>query len=172
MNNEWHTPKWLIDDVRRFFSFTCDKGIDLDMASNSDAQKIVKASNWNSLDDLFDFELDYIDFENRCIETVWCNPPYSAKECYEFCNWMSSELGGMYYTHGLLLIPNATETKYFQAAQDAADAIMFSRGRIKFVNRATGLVETSPRTGHALLYYGSQPLFAHQAFKKNFWVAR
>lgn len=53
---------------------------------------------------------------------------------------------------GILLTHNYTDTAWFQEAARAADAICFTRGRVKFIG-ADGSV-AAPTQGQAFFYFG------------------
>lgn len=115
-------------------------GIDLDPASNSFANQVVKAKTFYTEND---DGLEYV-WKGR----VFLNPPYKhpAIECFV------DKLLGSNVDQAVLLTNSATDTGWWHKAASAADAICFPRGRISFYQRDG--VKTSPTHGQTFFYYG------------------
>ena len=71
-------------------------------------------------------------------------------------------------TAAILLSSNGTDAAWFHHAAEAATAICFTKGRIKFVdaNRAGGGDRVAPQQGSAFLYFGPDVLRFYAVFAK------
>jgi hypothetical protein len=136
--NEWYTPKYIIDAARNTM-----ESIDLDPASNELADKIVQATKY------YTKETDGLN--KTWNGNVWMNPPYDKDLMPKFSQKFVSELPNM--TQGCVLVNNATDTQWMQNIMDVCDAICFLKSRVKFIDmdgNATG----SPLQGQAVMYFG------------------
>ena len=82
------------------------------------------------------------------------NPPYSAdmvkKCCERFIEaWNQKEIKA-----GIILVNNATETRWFQHLLSKANSICFTNHRISFWN-SDGKVVSNNTRGQAFFYFGS-----------------
>lgn len=138
-DNEWYTPAEYIERARRVLG-----EIDLDPASSDQAQDRVRAGSY------FTQDLDGLGaaWHGR----VWLNPPYSQPLISEFVGKLVSEYGSGNVTQAILLTHNNTDTSWFHEAAGAADAICFTRRRIKFEKPGDNRV--SPPCGQAFFYLG------------------
>ena len=148
--NEWYTPPKYIEMARRVLG-----GIDLDPASNEAAQRVVKASQYFTAADNGLLK----EWHGR----VWLNPPYSQPLIYEFVTKLIEERSAERVSSAIMLTNNYTDTSWFHAALEIADAVCFTRGRISFINKE-GDPYGTPAQGSAFFYFGDAvPAFA-QAF--------
>jgi ParB family chromosome partitioning protein len=94
---------------------------------------------------------------------VWMNPPYSAQMIGEISQVFQQawELGDIH--QAVVLLNNATETRWFQQMRALATAVCFPTGRIAFVARDGAEIPGNTR-GQVFLYMGGQ----HAAFIKEF----
>lgn len=138
--NEWYTPAEFIDAARDVLG-----AIDLDPASSEIAQRTVCACNFFTEDD------DGLSHE--WMGRVWLNPPYAQPHIANFVRKMVEQRLAGNITAGILLTHNYTDTTWFQSAASAADAICFTRGRIRFVDASGGLA--APTQGQAFFYFGA-----------------
>ena len=134
-NNEWYTPKEYIDAAREVMG-----DIDLDPASCEVANKTVNAKKF------------YTEHENGLTKQwygkVWLNPPYARSQILQFVKKLvNSEI-----EQAIVLINNATETTWFHLLLSRANAVVFPKGRVKFLmpNGTRG----HPLQGQAVVYYG------------------
>jgi ParB family chromosome partitioning protein len=122
--------------------------IDLDPASSSVANATVKAKQW------FDDGLTK-PWRGR----VWMNPPYAQPLIGQFITKLVEERSAHNVTAAIALTHNYTDTAWFHEAEEIAEAICFTRGRISFVDPEGN--EASPTQGQAFFYYGdNKDLFA------------
>jgi hypothetical protein len=81
--------------------------------------------------------------------SVWLNPPYGP-EGVAFVERMID------HGDGLLLLPARTETRIFQLAAEAADAVCFLRDRLHFI-RADGF-QSRASFASVLMAFGDVPM--------------
>ena len=137
-NNEWYTPKSFTESAHEVMG-----GIDLDPASSEIANKTVNADKFHTIDD------SGLDIE--WTGNVWLNPPYAQPLITEFADKILSEIGN--FNQLIVLINNATETKWFQKIANKADCLCFPSSRIKFIDM-DGLPRGAPLQGQCFLYFG------------------
>jgi ParB family chromosome partitioning protein len=145
---EWYTPSPYIEAARAVMG-----GIDLDPASSIRANDIVKA------DRIFTAADDGLAHAWR--GRVWMNPPYASTLVQQFTAKLVQHVVAHELEAAIVLVNNATETRWFRAMADVADAVCFKTGRIQFHSptkaAATGL------QGQVFLYFGAEPsLFVEQ----------
>lgn len=133
---DWCTPKWLVDLVRRVFGGI----IGLDPCSN--AQSIVHAA-----DEWFRNGLDFPWAGN-----VYVNPPYGrgiAKWIQKAVRERQSRFGARAV---IMLIPAAVGTKFWHKwVWPYAHAICFLKGRVRFEGAETGAPMDT-----AVVYFGDK----------------
>lgn len=148
-NNEWYTPKDILDKARRVLG-----DIDLDVASSDNANRRVRATTY--------YTAQNDGLQHEWTGRVWMNPPYAQPLINEFCekfirHWQFGNI-----TAGLVLVNNATETAWFQTLATSATMICFPSRRIRFVSDTGELGQ--PLQGQAILYFGEQSY----TFQKQF----
>lgn len=146
--NEWYTPERFIEAARLTMG-----QIDLDPASSERANKTVKAGVIYTIED------DGLNQE--WFGNVWMNPPYAQPLMSKFSEKLISELPEL--CTAIVLVNNATETKWFQSMAKKANAICFPETRIKFIDKE-GKESGAPLQGQTFLYFGSSV----DMFEKNF----
>jgi len=153
--NEWYTPPEFLDVARQVLGH-----IGLDPASCVAAQETVRADNF--------YTKDSDGLKRRWSGTVWLNPPYSQPLVAQFVEKLVAEFRAGNVTAAILLSSNGTDAAWFHHAAEAATAICFTKGRIKFVdaNGAGGRDRVAPPSGSAFLYFGPDVLRFHEVFAK------
>lgn len=140
--NEWHTPNEYLDLARAVLG-----EIDLDPASHEVAQKRVRAKKYYTrADDGLQHE-----WHGR----IWLNPPYAQPLIANFIDKLIAEVKAARVAAAVVLTHNYTDTAWFQDAAALADAICFTRGRIRFIDADGGLA--APTQGQAFHYFGGNP---------------
>jgi phage N-6-adenine-methyltransferase len=155
--NEWYTPELYIELARKALGGE----IDLDPASNVKAQKVIRAAKFytektNGLKH---------DWHGR----VWLNPPFAQPAIEDFVFKMVAEYIAGRVTAGVMLTHNYTDTTWFHEAASAADAICFTRGRVKFY-KPDGTI-AAPTQGQAFFYFGRKPASFADIFSEQGFVA-
>lgn len=136
-NDEWYTPSWLFEALRvRFDLDPCSPG---SPPSTVPADRhVTKAENG---------------LEIPWAGRVWLNPPFSSKRI-----WYERLIE---HGNGIALMPARTETHDFQSYMQAADALLFLRGRIYFERGSRPGANghgntTTPPFGIVLCAYGPE----------------
>ncbi len=138
--NEWYTPAEFIEAARHVLG-----EIDLDPASSAHAQQTVQSAQF------FTEETDGL--ARDWIGRVWLNPPYAQPHIANFAAKMIEQRLAGNVEAAIMLTHNYTDTSWFQGLALAADAICFTRGRIRFVDPEGGLA--APTQGQAFFYFGA-----------------
>ena len=137
-DNEWYTPKAYIAAARSVMG-----DIALDPASHADANKIVKAAH------IFTAEDDGL--KHEWAGKVWMNPPYDSALVGKFAEKLASSVESGKVPEAMVLVNNATETKWFVRLAGVTASICFPTGRVKFWHPRK---ESAPLQGQAVLYIG------------------
>lgn len=144
--NEWFTPVEYIELARGVLG-----EIDLDPATHEQAQAIVRAARY--------FTKPENGLEREWHGRVWLNPPYAQPLIADFVSKMCAERKAGRITAAIMLTHNYTDTTWFHEAAGVADAICFTRGRVKFYE-PDGTI-AAPTQGQAFFYLGNDlDLFA------------
>ena len=148
-NNEWYTPAEYIEAAREVLGT-----IDLDPASSDIANQTVQAKHY------FTAEVDGLAHEWS--GRIWMNPPYAGELIGQFTSKLMQHYDEGKIEAAIVLVNNATETKWFQEMAQEASAVCFPRGRVRFLdpNGQPG----APLQGQALLYLGDNV----EGFKDSF----
>jgi ParB family chromosome partitioning protein len=153
-NNEWYTPKEIIDAARLTMGH-----IDLDPASNEIAQKIVNAETY--------YTAETNGLDKTWNGNVWLNPPYASDLIGKFADKLVAERTN--YRQAVVLVNNATETEWFRKIVSVSAAVCFPKGRVKFYmpDGRTG----APLQGQAIIYIGDESGKFFEVFSKVGWCA-
>jgi ParB family chromosome partitioning protein len=134
--DEWHTPPKVLDLARELMG-----EIDLDPASSATAQQVIRAYNY--------YDKEHDGLQRIWLGRVWLNPPYSNPAPF------TDRAIDMYQRHKidecLILVNNATETRWFQDLLCRYPACVLNR-RISFWH--PGRQGKSPRQGQVIFYLG------------------
>jgi phage N-6-adenine-methyltransferase len=153
-NNEWYTPKGIIETARDMMG-----SIDIDPASSEVANKVVKAECF--------YTVENDGLSKKWFGNVWLNPPYASDLIGKFADKLVSEFEN--YSQAVVLVNNATETEWFNKIIGIGSAVCFPRGRVKFYkpDGSTG----APLQGQAIIYIGNCPDKFIRRFNEIGWCA-
>lgn len=137
-DNEWYTPPEFVEAARGVMG-----SITLDPATSHEANEVVQAYAFFTADDN--------GLEQDWSGNVWMNPPYSSDLIGKFVEKLaaSAEDGGV--QQAVVLVNNATETKWFARLASVSSMLCFPTGRIKFWHPRK---ESTPLQGQAIVYIG------------------
>jgi phage N-6-adenine-methyltransferase len=139
-NPEWYTPPNVLDAARVVLG-----NIELDPASSKIAQKTVKANRH--------YTAENDGLSKKWKGATWLNPPYASGLVSQFTEKLSGHYAAGDIPTAILLVNNATDTKWFQSAVELCSAVCFIAGRLKFLDES-GTPARTPLQGQAVLYYG------------------
>jgi ParB family chromosome partitioning protein len=140
---EWYTPPEYIDAAKKVMG-----SIDLDPASCEKANELVQAKKFYSKDE--------DGLKQKWTGNIWLNPPYARGLIGQFSEAVVKKFQLKDVSQAIVLVNNATETKWFQGLAGACSAICFVKGRIKFLDSESNK-PGSPLQGQAIMYFGDQP---------------
>jgi hypothetical protein len=134
--DQWYTPRHVFD------ALGCE--FDLDVAAPMFGPRHVPAKHWLAVDGL---RVHWRGF-------VWMNPPFGGRNALSV--WLDR-----FFAHGngIALTPDRISAPWWQGATDKADAILFTRGKIKF-ERPDGSIGGSPGSGVTLWAAGDRAIQA------------
>lgn len=116
-DNAWQTPAWLVERVHGLFP----GGIDLDPCTTPENPVGARRFFTPADDGILQPWLD--------AKSVFCNPPYGKT----IRHWVRKCIdAGHYGIPTALLVPARTDSRWFQEAWNAADDVLFFRGRLSF----------------------------------------
>ena len=141
-NNEWYTPDDILAAARDVMG-----GIWLDPASSEIANRRVGATIY------FDKDDDGLS-QSWAGGTIWMNPPYAPELVRQFADKLV-ETVEVNPTTAIVLVNNATETRWFQRMAASCRAICFPAGRVRFLDPDGK--PGAPLQGQAILYFGFDP---------------
>lgn len=152
-NNERYTPKEYIDAAREVLGT-----IDLDPASSELANQTVKATKiYTAQDD---------GLQQEWFGNIWLNPPYAKDLLPKF----AEKFAASNFNQAIVLVHNATETRWFLNFIRKASAIVFPTGRVDC--KTPGENRNTPLQGSALIYVGNNAECFLEVFSKFGWRAR
>jgi phage N-6-adenine-methyltransferase len=134
-----YTPSEYVEAVRKVLG-----RIDLDPASDKQAQETVKAKKY------FTEEDDGLKQEWH--GNVFLNPPYHRKLIPQFIDKLIAELEAGHTKSAILLTNNSTDTEWFDKAIGACASICFDQTRIQFHHPSED--DVNPTQGQAFCYFG------------------
>ena len=138
--NEWYTPIKFTDSARRVMG-----EIDLDPASSKAANAAVQAVAY------FTEEDDGLLWEWG--GKIWMNPPYSQPLIAQFCQKLAESIDSGTVEEAIVLVNNASETKWYQNIGARCSATCNPDSRIRFIDKE-GKKGSTPLQGQTIMYFG------------------
>ena len=84
---------------------------------------------------------------------VWLNPPYAQPLIAHFAEAVAGKFSSGEFEQAVVLVNNATDTKWLQSMMRVCAAVCFPEGRIRFMNQKGDPVG-APLQGQVFLYFG------------------
>ena len=141
-DNEWYTPEPYIEAAR-----TVMGAIDMDPASSAEANKVVKAAKIHTAEDS--------GLDAEWTGRLWMNPPYETALVGKFVEKLAASVESGKVTEALVLVNNATETRWFARLAGVSSMLCFPSSRVRFWK--TDGKSAAPLQGQAVAYIGSNP---------------
>ena len=152
-SDSWYTPQKYIDSARRVLGT-----IDLDPFSSAIANEVVKATKYHTEDDS-SLDIDWVG------NTVWMNPPYGAL-CSLAVDKFIEQFTLKNFSEGIILVNNATDTRWFKRLAEHASAWCFTDHRIGFSTPDNKTQSVNTR-GQVFIYFGRNIYRFKQEFNKH-----
>jgi phage N-6-adenine-methyltransferase len=137
-------------------------GIDLDPASSEIANQIVHAKYYFTKED--------DGLKKPWYGNVFMNPPYASELIKQFASKFASHVVDGSISQGIVLVNNATETAWFRELIDCASAVVFTSGRVRFLDPQGN--PGAPLQGQAFIYCGPDAIEFLDQFSKFGWGAK
>jgi len=150
--NEWYTPVEYINLAREVMG-----AIDLDPASSAKANEIVCATIY------YDKQSDGL--QQNWGGRLWLNPPYAKGLICKFID----KLVESNIVEAIVLVNNATETKWFRKLISITCAVVFPSTRIKFLDQDGN--PGAPLQGQCFVYIGKNRYRFIDVFTRVGWGA-
>jgi phage N-6-adenine-methyltransferase len=137
-STEWFTPQRYVESARKVLG-----GIDLDPASCAEANKVVQADTFYSVDE--------DGLETDWFGRIWLNPPY-GEACSAFVAKLCAAYDMEEIDSAILLVnSNSTDTAWFAPLWD--QVLCFTSGRINFWSVPES--SSGPTHGSCFVYFGN-----------------
>jgi hypothetical protein len=153
--DSWFTPAMYLDKAREVL-----RSIDLDPYSSKDANAVIRAKHFFTLQRRAPSAEKWPE-----VETCWMNPPYSGDIVFDAVNRFCDAFDLGKFCRGIVLVNNATETRFFQRLLATACAVCLTDHRIAFENKDGKRISGNTR-GQAFLYFdrNNEPSVFARAF--------
>lgn len=152
--NEWYTPSEYILCAHNVMG-----RIDLDPASSEIANQTVGASRYYTKKD--------DGLSKFWAGKVWMNPPYASDLISSFIVKYAEHIRNGDISEGIVLVNNATETNWFNELISVSNAVVFPKGRVRFLDPQGNL--GAPLQGQVVVYYGKNTEKFLDEFGKFGW---
>jgi phage N-6-adenine-methyltransferase len=161
--DSWYTPKTYVEAARRVMG-----GIDLDPFTSSQANEIIRATYY------FTQEKSAFAYPWRTPALcklyphgfrVWMNPPYSAQLISRAIETLLEARAAGHVAQATVLVNNSTDTQWFKALREEAEAVCLTTHRIAFESLDGKRVSGNTR-GQVFFYFG--PAAQAEAFTVEF----
>jgi len=148
-SDAWYTPKTYVDAARDVMG-----GIDFDPFSSAEANKIIKASRFL---DIKNSAFDHLWRRTKRDEPlrVWMNPPYSSGVINNAVDVFLTQWQAGNIAQAVVLVNNATDTRWFAALRACCSGICFTDHRISFESPDGKRISGNTR-GQSFFYFGQK----------------
>ena len=143
-SDSWFTPAVYLDSARDALGCV---NFDFDPFSSAEANEQVRAKKYFTIDD------DALNTEWPYSRNVWINPPYGQGICGAAIRRVCDQFEKGRFLHGVVLVNNATDTKWFHQLSGVASHIVFTDHRISFWN-ADGKHQSGNTRGQCFFVLG------------------
>jgi len=148
----WYTPEYIINSARN----TMGGDFHLDPASSKEANKIVKAHKFITLEE------DALNPETRWRNDkhiddpirIWMNPPYSRGIMSKFINRLIKELTHL-HDQAIVIVNSDTGTSWYQLLLRNSSAICHFNRRVSFIDGDTMEMVKGNNYSQTVFYFGS-----------------
>lgn len=148
-NDDWYTPReWIT------FASTVLGGIGLDPFSSEEANKVVRAKRFFTIQ-------DNALKQKWKSKTVWMNPPYTRGIVDAAVSKFLQEFGDQNFEAGMVLVNNMTDTRWYGSMYEHAHAVCNLIGRIGFENAAGQRMSGNTRGQSLFLFAHNTPSTTH-----------
>ena len=141
---EWYTPKSIFDSL--------DIEFDLDPCSPEGGVPWIPVKQYYTKDD--------DGLTSPWKGRVWCNPPY-GKETIKWIKKMHE------HRNGIAIVFARTDTKWYHEYVKNADAILFLKGRVKFIDSLGVTGKNGSGSGSMLVAWGKDNVDALERMKNQ-----
>lgn len=142
-NNNWETPQKYIESARVVMG-----SIDIDPASNDNAQKTVKAATF--------FTEENSGLEQDWIGNVWLNPPFGRGLARPFMSRLVQQLNDAHTEQAIVLTNNVPDTTWWsETIGKQCTMLCLPDHRISFIDPETGKRERGNDRNQLITYIGS-----------------
>lgn len=154
-SDSWFTPPEYTESARIVLG-----GIGLDPFTSEEANRTVQAKQILTIDD------DAFEEPWPVVGSVFMNPPYGRGLCARAIETFIAEYQNGAFKRGIVLVNNATDTKWFDALVEHASAVCFTDHRIAFYNVDGKHVSGNTR-GQAFVYFGNDTSLFAAEFRQH-----
>lgn len=161
--DSWYTPKTYVDAARRVMG-----GIDLDPFTSSAANETIRATHcFTESKSAFDYPWRTPPMARQYPDglRVWMNPPYSAQLIGRAVDTFLEARSAGHVGQAVVLVNNSTDTRWFSALREAAEAVCMTAHRIAF-EAVDGKRVSGNTRGQVFFYVG--PAAQAEAFTVEF----
>ena len=158
--DSWFTPPEYLDSIRTIMG-----DIDLDPFTSETANETVRAGRIFTTQNSA-FENDWKVCEKA---RVFMNPPYSTGLCGRAVNRFMNQFEAGNFAEGIVLVNNATDTRWFRTLVKYCGAVCFTDHRISFWNADRKHISGNTR-GQAFFYFGERRVKFNGEFEKHGFV--
>jgi hypothetical protein len=156
-NNEWYTPPEYVEAARRVLG-----AIDLDPASCEQAQMVVKAARYFTIEEgPLPANAAFDGLAQPWAGRLFMNPPYARGLIDQFATKLTQHYQTGDIEGALVLTFSSTETAWYRQLDEHCTALCFTSKRVKF----WGSMGSSPPAGCAIFYFGPDPALFEEVFK-------